>query len=115
MPPAHATHSSLRISRPNPDMAPNRGQTMDSKRGRFLDLSEGEGRATCVGRVARGAVPGLHEGETEASMKRKTTTEQEPKIRLALKKETLKDLSPKQNPRGGFIMKDTIIIRTSGR
>jgi len=47
-------------------------------------------------------------------MKRKPTTEQEPKIRLALKKETLKDLSPKQNPRGGFIMKDTIIIKTSG-
>jgi len=50
---------------------------------------------------------------TEASMNRKRTTEQEPKIRLALKKETLKDLSPKHNPRGGFIMKDTIIIRTS--
>lgn len=47
--------------------------------------------------------------------RKRTATRQEPKIRLALKKETLKDLSPKQNPRGGFIMKDTIIIRTSGR
>jgi hypothetical protein len=49
------------------------------------------------------------------SMNRKRTTKQDPKVRLALKKETLKDLSPKQNEdvRGGFIMKDTIIIRTS--
>jgi hypothetical protein len=47
-------------------------------------------------------------------MNRKRTTKQDPKIRLALRKETLKDLSPKQNEnvRGGFIMKDTIIIRT---
>jgi hypothetical protein len=45
-------------------------------------------------------------------MTRKRTTKHEPKVRLALKKETLKDLSPKQNPRGGFIMQDTIIIRT---
>lgn len=50
-------------------------------------------------------------------MNRKRTTKQEPKIRLALKKETLKDLSPRQieNVRGGFIMKDSIIVRTSGR
>ena len=47
-------------------------------------------------------------------MNRKRTTRQEPKVRLALKKETLKDLSPKQNPRGGFIMRDTVIIKTSG-
>jgi hypothetical protein len=45
-------------------------------------------------------------------MQRKNTTKQTPKIRLALKKETLKDLSPKQTVVGGFIMKDTIIIRT---
>jgi hypothetical protein len=45
-------------------------------------------------------------------MNRKRITTREPNVRLALKKETLKDLSPKQDPRGGFIMKDTIIIRT---
>jgi hypothetical protein len=50
-------------------------------------------------------------------MNRKRTTKQDTKIRLALKKETLKDLSPRQNEnvRGGFIMKDSIIVRTSGR
>jgi hypothetical protein len=48
-------------------------------------------------------------------MQRKSTTKQTPKIRLALKKETLKDLSPKQTVVGGFIMKDTIIIPTSRR
>jgi hypothetical protein len=48
-------------------------------------------------------------------MHRKNTTKQAPKIRLALKKETLKDLSPKQIVVGGFIMKDTIIIPTSRR
>jgi hypothetical protein len=48
-------------------------------------------------------------------MHRKNTTKQSPKPRLALKKETLKDLSPKQNVVGGFIMKDTIIIPTSRR
>ena len=47
--------------------------------------------------------------------RKNTAARQEPKIRLALKKETLKDLSPKQNVRGGFIMKDTIIIPTSHR
>jgi hypothetical protein len=48
-------------------------------------------------------------------MQRKTTTKQTPKIRLALKKETLKDLSPKQTVVGGFIMKDSIIVRTGTR
>jgi hypothetical protein len=88
-------------------MASNRGRVMDSKRDHFLTIA----RQEC------GARPGteLARGGAEASMKRNPTTEQEPKIRLALKKETLKDLSPKQNPRGGFIMKDTIIIKTSGR
>jgi len=52
---------------------------------------------------------GLHQ---EASMKR--MTKESPRVRLAVKKETLKDLSPKQDVRGGFIMKDTIIIRTGG-
>jgi hypothetical protein len=45
-------------------------------------------------------------------MNKKPTNKQTPKVRLALKKETLKDLSPKQTVVGGFIMKDTIIIRT---
>jgi hypothetical protein len=75
--------------------------------------------------AVRVAVPRLHDVQSrlgkdawsaqEPSMNRKRITKQEPKIRLALKKETLKDLSPKQNVSGGFIMKDTIIIRTGGR
>ena len=48
-------------------------------------------------------------------MKRKHMTKDSPRVRLALKKETLKDLSPKRDVRGGIIMKDTVIIRTSGR
>lgn len=47
-------------------------------------------------------------------MNKKHTNKQTPKVRLALKKETLKDLSPKHTVVGGFIMKDTIIIRTGG-
>ena len=45
-------------------------------------------------------------------MKRNNMMKESPRVRLAVKKETLKDLSPKQDVRGGFIMKDTIIIRT---
>jgi hypothetical protein len=48
-------------------------------------------------------------------MNRKRVIKHEPKVKLALKRETLKDLTPTQNVRGGFIMKDTIIIRTGGR
>jgi hypothetical protein len=50
-------------------------------------------------------------------MNRKNTAKRDhdPKNRLAVKKEMLKDLTPKQNVRGGFIMKDSIIVRTSGR
>ncbi len=44
-------------------------------------------------------------------MNRKNTRS---RIRLAVKKETLKDLSTTKPVLGGFIMKDTIIIRTSG-
>ena len=51
----------------------------------------------------------------EAAMNRKNTEKLDPRVRLAVKKETLKDLTPKQSVRGGFIMKDTIIIRTSSR
>ena len=36
------------------------------------------------------------------------------KPNLAVQKQTMKDLPTIRNPRGGFIMKDTIIIRTSG-
>jgi len=49
------------------------------------------------------------------SMTRKNMMKESPRVRLAVKKETLKDLSPKQDVRGGFIMKDTIIIPTSRR
>lgn len=35
--------------------------------------------------------------------------------RLTLKKETLKDLHPTETIVGGFIMQDTIIVRTSTR
>ena len=50
----------------------------------------------------------------EKVMNRKNTTHTRSNIRLAVKKETLKDLSTKQPVLGGFIMKDTIIIRTGG-
>ena len=45
-------------------------------------------------------------------MTRKKTEEQTPKKRLTLKKETLKDLRPTATIRGGFIMQDSIIVRT---
>lgn len=45
-------------------------------------------------------------------MNRKNTTPTR-KLRLAVKKETLKDLSTKQTVLGGFIMKDSVIVRTS--
>ncbi len=51
----------------------------------------------------------------EASMKRKNMTTEGPKARLAVKKETLKDLSPKHDVRGGFIMQDSRIVPTSRR
>jgi len=50
----------------------------------------------------------------EKVMNRKTAEQKRSKIRLAVKKETLKDLSTKRPVLGGFIMKDTIIVRTSG-
>ena len=47
-------------------------------------------------------------------MARNTTRKQEKK-ELSLTKSTLKNLSVRrEGPKGGFIMKDTIIIRTSG-
>jgi hypothetical protein len=47
-------------------------------------------------------------------MNRKIAEQKRSKIRLAVKKETLKDLSTKQPVLGGFIMQDTRIIRTGG-
>jgi hypothetical protein len=47
-------------------------------------------------------------------MARNTTRKQEKK-ELSLTKSTLKNLSVRrEGPKGGFIMKDTIIVRTSG-
>jgi hypothetical protein len=47
-------------------------------------------------------------------MARNTTSKQERKG-LCLTKQTLKNLSVRrEGPKGGFIMKDTIIVRTSG-
>ena len=47
-------------------------------------------------------------------MARNTTSKQERKG-LSLTKQTLKNLSVRrEGPKGGFIMKDTIILRTSG-
>jgi hypothetical protein len=49
-------------------------------------------------------------------MNRKKTVQKDRKTKLALKKETLKDLGANRNVvGGGFIMKDTVIIKTSGR
>jgi hypothetical protein len=48
-------------------------------------------------------------------MTRKNTIQKDRKIRLAVKKETLKDLSANKSVLGGFIMKDTVIIRTGTR
>lgn len=47
-------------------------------------------------------------------MNRKNAEQKRSKIRLAVKKETLKDLSTTKPVLGGFIMQDTRIIRTSG-
>jgi hypothetical protein len=107
-------------------VASNWGHTTDSKRGRFPAV-EKRGGLFCASEVAAGRGTGLalkatrdpatRLAHTGGSMNRKRTTKQDTKIRLALKKETLKDLSPRQNEnvRGGFIMKDSIIVRTSGR
>jgi hypothetical protein len=51
----------------------------------------------------------------EKVMNRKNTVPQDRRIRLAVKKETLKDLSANTSVLGGFIMKDTIIVKTSTR
>jgi len=47
-------------------------------------------------------------------MNRKNADHKRSKIRLAVKKETLKDLSTTKPVLGGFIMRDTIIVKTSG-
>ncbi len=48
-------------------------------------------------------------------MIRKNAAQKVRKIRLAVNKETLKDLSVNKSVLGGFIMKDSIIVRTSNR
>jgi hypothetical protein len=45
-------------------------------------------------------------------MNRKNSGQKDRKIRLAVRKETLKDLSTNKTVLGGFIMKDTVIVRT---
>ena len=44
-------------------------------------------------------------------MNRKNTATKDRKIKLAVKKETLKDLSSNKSVVGGFIMRDTIIVK----
>jgi hypothetical protein len=45
----------------------------------------------------------------------RTTTVRAPKPKLAVTKQTLKDLRPSRTVRGGgFIMKDSMIVRTTG-
>lgn len=43
---------------------------------------------------------------------KKNTTPRDRNNKLAVKKETLKDLSANKSVVGGFIMRDTVIIRT---
>ena len=44
-------------------------------------------------------------------MNRKNSVKKDRKIKLVVKKETLKDLSTNKSVLGGFIMKDTVIVR----
>lgn len=44
-------------------------------------------------------------------MNRKNTTKKESKVALTVKKETLKDLDSNKSVVGGFIMKDTVILK----
>lgn len=46
-------------------------------------------------------------------MNRKDSAQKDRKIRLSVRKETLKDLSTNKSVLGGFIMRDSIIVRTS--
>jgi hypothetical protein len=52
-----------------------------------------------------------HRAHPEDIMK-KNTTPRDRNNKLAVKKETLKDLSANKSVVGGFIMRDTVIIRT---
>ena len=48
--------------------------------------------------------------------KQSTTRQARDKQSLSLRKRTLKDMAPpRDGPKGGFLMKDTIIVRPSGR
>jgi hypothetical protein len=44
-------------------------------------------------------------------MNRQTSVKKDRRIKLSVKKETLKDLSTNKSVLGGFIMKDTVIVR----
>jgi hypothetical protein len=46
---------------------------------------------------------------------RKKTAARPRKRKLAVTKQTLKDLRADRNIRGGFIMKDTAFVRTTGQ
>ena len=46
---------------------------------------------------------------------RKKTAARPRKRKLAVTKQTLKDLRPGRSVRGGFLMKDTVIVRTTGQ
>ena len=97
--------------REEPAMDSEQGHSRPAESGELrldLDVETAGHRACSSGRQTRQNA-GLQQ---EASMKRKNMTKESPKVRLAVKKETLKDLSPKQDVRGGFIMQDTVIIRT---
>lgn len=79
------------------------------------------GRKSASFRVAFALLPAaatdIAQGEVkeESEMNRKPTNKQVPQQRLMLTKETLKDLRPKETIRGGFIMKDSVIVKTSTR
>jgi hypothetical protein len=47
--------------------------------------------------------------------RKKAGTKTKGSKRLAMTKRTLKDLSVSGGPKAGFIMQDTVIIRTGGR
>lgn len=48
--------------------------------------------------------------------KQPTTRQARDKQSLSLRKRTLKDMAPpREGPKGGFIMKDSVIVRTSTR
>ena len=48
--------------------------------------------------------------------KQSTTRQAQSKQSLTLRKRTLKDMAPaREGPKAGFIMRDSVIVKTSGR